>query len=419
MGALAIPWSAMDAFIAEGSGIVPALEAAGELGLEAASIGPGALLGAAGIAGWYIGQQLQKHFGDGTLNFPPPSTPFQGGQRATRYSVVVAYQLNSTGSHTVTYGNVGGPVVGITAKAARPDEGFPVPTTRYGLSLEGGAFSTSAGDFADDDVVVAPTIVSITPLDGLPDTKNPPAAYPAGIPIDPAALVGNPFRPFPEPDTREATPEIAIPGAEPDTGKKPDTPPNEEDEPGVVILIPDLGTQIEFGPDGAKIRNYNPSPYPQPQPQGDPRIPPPKTATAECECPCDVSEVLKKIKEVKDEEDEIKQLVTPPEYDYSTSVLLTGGGGSADLPAGTYAVKVDVFGQEANAKGQEGNGGPNIWHQGWYAFGGQGIFGGDRKPLSYLHHWLPVPEFATSFCYTVYTGQNAQVTAFIRKKRST
>jgi hypothetical protein len=403
--AFEVSWPLLNAYVEAESAAAGAVEVAGVAAAEAAAAVPALLLGA-GLLGWEIGDQLRKHFlPDNPERFPAPFKPFTGGQQRGRlYDVTFTQAEGSSGLGTATIGAYG-PI------SATYEYNVSETLIGYAWASSDGIHSQGASTEDDWEARGIPSVISVVPHDGMPDLdKNPPYAYAPTIQV-PGVL--NPTKPFPFLPGNPNLPMEIVPFKRPNKTTDPDTTdPNQEEEPGVIVKIPDLGTQITFTPGGADIQSYNPTDTARAAPQQDSRKSPPKAATEVCDCPCDVSEVLAKIKEVKDEEDEIKKLVEPKEYDHHTAVRLSGSGGSFTLQPYCRAVRVQVTVFPSNREGYDGNGGPDIVFAGWHAFGGAGVFGGERVPIQYYDNVYLAPENAGTFTYGLKTGYEGIVTEY-------
>jgi len=410
--AFQVSWELLGPYLESQTPVAEAVAAAGEAAGAAALAAPALLLGG-GLFGWEIGTQLRKaFFGDDAIG--PPTTPFLGGQGTGTYHVQVQYQTTSGGVVTEDFPNIQGPIVGISGTHAT--SGFPQATTRYGMTFDAGRQTVNVGDLADDDIVSAPSIISVTP-NGAPDAyKNPVPQY-EPLPYPPGTL--NPTIPFPFlPGSPEYPAEIVPfrrPGGTPD---KPATEPGQEEEPKITINIPDLGLTIDFKPGGVEPRQYNPQAYPMPGNQSDPTASQKTRPPTTCECECDLTEVISKLDAIKAEEDDIKDLVTPPQYDRQVQVLGGGQGGTANLPANTKLVTIDLGAIPLNARKQFVAGSPTVYYCGWYAFGGEARYGGERTKIAYQTNAYPCPDEATTFTWGMYEGFDCTVRAYYDVKRN-
>lgn len=402
-----IPWAAVPEFVEAATPAAQAVAAAGTAAEAAAAAAPALVLGA-GLLGWEIGTQLRKTFApDNPDPFPPPAFPFRGGQGTGTYRVTVEGSSTDGGTLTLN-GTLQGPIDGLRVTPREPDH-LGRKQSDYTVYARG--MATTLGTTHQDELVIVPYhITSITLLSGPDSDRDPPYSY-LPAPVDPAIL--NPTIPIPGMPGSPEFPGTIVPFQRPNkTTEPPVTDPGQEEEPKVIVQIPDLGAQIEFGPTGVGFPSYNPTSDPQPGPQQDPRKVPPVPATPVCECPCDDSEVLAKLKEIKDEEDEIKDLVKPKEYDGHIATRLSGTGGSFNLQPLCTAVKVVLTEIPANANTFSGSGGPDIYIAGWHSFGGQGVSGGVRTPIQYQSSVFLPPDGATTFSYGLQIGYSAIVTEY-------
>jgi hypothetical protein len=409
-----IPWADVPAFVEAATPAAEAVAAAGEVAATASAAAPALILGA-GLLGWEIGTQLRKTFTpDDTTPFPAPSKPFSGGQLNIRYRVTSEWQLTSVGIQS-DVATLTGPIQGYAEGDYSPGS---ASSAHYWWLRFGPTAQAYGPRLVDDDIVVPPRITGLVPLDPLPkpDT-DPPYAYPPGI-FDPGVL--NPTIAIPGMPGSPEFPGEIVPFRRPSgPDEAPETEPNQEEDPKVIVKIPGLGTQVTFEPTGVGLQGYNPGPDAEQQPQKDPRQNPPKAATTVCDCPCDVSEVLAKIKEVKDEEDDIKKLVTPKEYDSHIAVRLSGHGGSFTLQPLCRAVRVQVTVTPANASSYDGSGGPDIYLCGWHAFGAASVFGGERIPIQYLDNVYLCPDRAGTFTFGLKAGYSGIVTEYYDTEKTT
>jgi len=410
--AFQVSWELMGPFLESQTPVAEAVTVAGEAVGAAALAAPALLLGG-GLFGWQIGTQIRKtFFGDDAIG--PPSTPFLGGQGLGTYHVVVQGARTSTGIYTIDLPNIQGPVGGITATHA--DTGFPSPTTRYGMYFDGGRQTVNVGDLADDDIASAPSIISITP-NGAPDAyKNPIPQYDP-LPYPPGILT--PTIPFPFLPGNPEYPSEIVPFRRPGgTPEIPATEPGQEEEPKITINIPDLGFTVDFKPGGVEPRQYNPQSYPERANQSDPKASTKTRPPTTCECECDLSDVVQRLKDIKDEEDDIKDLVTPPRYRTEVQQIGGGQGGTANLPPLPKVVRLTLQTIPSNARKQFVPNSPDVFYCGWYAFGSQTIYGGERIPVAYQDNTYIVPEGATTFTWGLYDGFSAIVRAYYNVKES-
>lgn len=126
---------------------------------------------------------------------------------------------------------------------------------------------------------------------------------------------------------------------------------------------------------------------------------------------CDLTEVLKKIKELHD-------CVCLEGREIASKSLGYGDSGSYSLPVDTIAVFVEVTQIGSQVRRQSGNAnGQTILYIGSYAFGiGSGY--SDRNPISFEHNGFFAPERAEKFEFQLNFGSIAQVTAMYLKPRS-
>lgn len=405
-----VPWAAAPEFIAGGTPAAVAVEGAGAAALDAALAMPALVLGA-GFVGWQIGSYLKKTFlPDDPTGFPPPGAVFGGGKAGHMYRLTYTYATASggPGGGTIT---VEGPVIGFIEGDAIV--GTPQPA-HYWWVFYGPTQQAYGPGLVDSDITQYPTITNLEPLtDPTEDTKGVPYAY-APSPPQPDKL--KPTIPMPILPGSPGFPGIIVPFKRPKKdGDTEVTPPGEQDDPAVTVQIPGLGIQIDFGSDGIHWGDYNPLPVNLPSTQKDPRVPPPQRAADLCDCPCDLTDVEKKLDDIKTEEDEIKDYVKPKEYEEHTIVLGSGSGGVFNLPALTFGVGISLTSFPTNAKMQSGNGGPDVIYAGWHSFSTYASHQGVRNPIHYESQVYPVPLNATSFSYTLYNGFEGTVVAYYKQ----
>lgn len=81
------------------------------------------------------------------------------------------------------------------------------------------------------------------------------------------------------------------------------------------------------------------------------------------------------------------------------------------IPTSAVWIRVLIEQKPVNAKMQAGIASPDVYYCGWHSFGG-GSSAGERIPINYLDNVYPVPEGASSFSFTTYTGFEASLTIY-------
>lgn len=372
-----------------------AAEATAVVGLTTAAA---AVVGS-GLAGIAIGQAILR-------GLERPDTPLPvrqlykvaGGQG--RVGVVFDFEFTNGVPHP-QYVEVDAPFVGVLAEIEAGGGGrtnyylLSPPATRTGLAL-----------IAAENVIVAPYIVSATKL----STGQPAEAL--KIPSYPPTPLRSPVKvptaiPIPGLPDFPISPEI-IPYT-----PAPIEKPGEEKVPGIIIQIPETGTQIAFTPTGVRISNYSaPSTVPYEVPQTPP--PPTDKKIAEPPCPCpeqDSTEVLCRLKALE------KGLLDDG-YDYTTRVYTLGGGANIDgISDEFYSLTIEVIDSAEPIKKQRPSGSSDtVWFAGWYTFRIAGK-SGDRNPISYQSSTYFAPSGATGFGVSIAYFGTAIATVVTRKLR--
>jgi hypothetical protein len=199
------------------------------------------------------------------------------------------------------------------------------------------------GQAGYEQVVKPLTVISVTKVDGtpVPQLRKVPGYAPTFFPA-----------PFKLPTTIPISPSIPDFPITPTVIPNPDNDPDADDdkakEPGVVVQIPEMGTQIVFTPTGVTVGRYR---SPETEPTEAPKVPPPPGTPppAEQECPCPEEEN-------KDEEIicRLKALQKEILGDGFTEEIRQFGGAQCfqvlGLGSGFYKVEVRAIATPENAK---------------------------------------------------------------------
>ncbi len=402
-----VPWESVPAWLEAASPAAATAEAAGIAALEAVTAMPALLLGA-GVLGWTIGSYLKKTFAPEDPDpFPGIGGVLGGGQAGHRYQVTFAYETISGGPASQT-ANLEGPIIGMF-------EGDEIQGTaqrsHYWWLTYGPTHENFGPGLADDDIIIFPHITGFVPItEPDEDVKPLPATYPPAQPV-PEKL--SPTIPFPFLPGSPSLPSEIVPFKRParTPGEEP-LEPGEPEKPGVIVLIPGLGTGVEFTPDGIDVKNYNPQTAPLPDTQKDPRKVPPPSLPAICDCPCDLSDVIRRLKDLQNCDR------CAAEYDYFTETH-SGNSFAVTIASDRELVGMSLFVSEypSNVKNQWGGDvAPDVLYLGWYSWTRESS-PGERIPLNYAIAASPAPDGANGITCTLYTGCSGTLTVDSRKKR--
>jgi hypothetical protein len=244
-------------------------------------------------------------------------------------------------------------------------------------------------------------IVSVTKLDGTPVE---------GLKKVPGYLPTSPNVPFKNPTTVPTFP------GQPDFPITPTVIPNpsnnpaddeSEEEPGVIVKIPETGQQIRFTPSGVSIGRYKaPDTEPFEVEISPPPIDPPRVAAPPCPCPEDKpdpkkDEILCRVKA-------LQGALLNDGYTYTTTAGGSGQGVIVDIsPNEIYAVAVQVTAVPADQKQQKAaTGTPTVFYLGWFSWV-YAEFPGERLPVHFLNtNWI-APAGATGYLVSLHDGVSA------------
>ena len=134
---------------------------------------------------------------------------------------------------------------------------------------------------------------------------------------------------------------------------------------------------------------------------------------------CDLTPVLDKVKEVKDEMDRCCDRLSPYSEpltsEYDIAILGTGIAGTLNLPARTFRVTVQVVNRPQNEKTIYGNGSDDVLFCGWAWFNrGGGL--SERLPIDAANKsYEPPARSEGTFVYAMYAGYTATIRAYYAK----
>lgn len=189
-----------------------------------------------------------------------------------------------------------------------------------------------------------------------------------------------------------------------------------------VDLAPDINVNISLGIGGPKV-SIQPRPLPPgapipPTPAPDPRPGPPPSAPPGVEvddqdCCEDVLDRLRLL------DARVRELLACacPDEDLSTftSFLGEGNSGTFALPEGSLFVKLQITRLPPRARSWNGLLAPSPVTAGWAWFSLElPDWMSSREPVDALRKTFPVPEYATGFSFTLYSGGHATVSV-VRK----
>ncbi len=219
----------------------------------------------------------------------------------------------------------------------------------------------------------------------------------------PSYLPKNPDRPKPALPTLVPFPGVLplpiTPTVVPNPGND-DPSENEERPPGVVVQIPQTGTQVRYEPGGVTISNYN-------APNREPfRVPPlvllPGATAATPPCcesePPDLTEIICRLKALENG-------LLDDGFDFTVRSTPDAQSGKVLDPSKTFdVVNVFVSSRPSNLRIQ--NSTPpvaNVWYVGWFSWltnGKEGI----RTPLHFQESAFIAPDGVEGFVYQLNSG---------------
>lgn len=382
---------------AAGAEVAAALAAVG----TAAALSPAIVLGA-GIAGAILGEQLWQKYG---LNGNPPALlpPVSGGQANTSYRVYQSYKLFNQPRNSNPYPTpIPGPIYGYQYDQQGDSRAYFISAANNSKNFTIDAPADAFEEF--------PTITSIERLDGLPDPGSLPRNFqdrpPQEFPIVVPSEITLPGDPTPTPINPEVYPSPAV---------EPTSDPDQKREPGVIVKIPETGTQIQVTPDGGFKTRYVPGPG-SPNVAEQPPAPPTtkKVATDPCPCPenkTDLTEVLCRVKALE------KGLLVG-DYVYTPHVFDLGNGGEIpDLPDEFFSLRIQVTDSSQPIKKERPSGSSRtVWYAGWFYFRFDNS-SSLRTPINFADSQFLAPEQANGFGVSISYGGTCTCTAVTRKRK--
>lgn len=376
---------------------VAAALAAVELAVAAAPI---VVLGA-GIGGLILGKQLYDKYFPGKT---PPNLlpPVSGGQANTSYRVFQHYKLKGQPANDDPFPTpLQGPIYGYSYEARGDSLAYYI-----NHAINEKAFTIQAPKDAFEDF---PVITSIQRLDGLPDPGNMPRnfqdtpipEFPIRVPT-PIVLPG------------ESTPTIITPEVYPSPALDPVSPEEEKVAPGVLVKIPETGSQIQITPTGGYMTRYVPS-----SPTTGVATEPPKPTTdkkvAVDPCPCpetkvDLKEVICRLKA-------LESGLLDDGFQYTTNIGPSGQGAvRSDITDELVYVSLQINQFSSRERTQRSAPGtPTVYFIGWFSWL-IGQFPSERFPISYLNHNFIAPQGATGYLFSLHDGASAS-SSFITRRR--
>nr|CRY96270.1 hypothetical protein [uncultured prokaryote] len=360
----------------------------------------------------------------------PPAVPFSGGQCPIYYQVVVTRTTCKT--YTGDYNHesgayyVWGQIKSVTledpgANYYRPsltgykairfvcygytiDGSYP-PTYRYPESRAFDAIDDSYFTLSIDSIVVTPYFHTDTDSCG-----NPAPIYPTPPITIPTVSVPTVIS-FNSPPVNVTVPVTLLRIENNFNGIY--SPKFVVDVGGVNVSF--SGDRIDFSVDisspSISIPNISNN-YPAPTPIAPNNNPPP-TRTAPLICECDLSGIESDLSQVESDLALIKSKLKIPPGAVSTQSLGSGISGEFPLPAGCYAVAIQLSILTGNPRAESGFDAPDVYYAGWMAFALPSGLVLPREHLTYLNGVFAVPEYAVSVTYTCRVGYTATVTAYL------
>jgi hypothetical protein len=361
----------------------------------------GSLVTGAGLAGFWIGQKILE---DLEYDGPEPeiAETYRTPGNAGRIRLTASINFNPVGEQ-VFVNDFDSPVIA------------PFVQT-VGASLRFGVIAGNPPAFnlyvqtTPEQIVQPLKVISATKINGdpVPELKKVPGYAPTFAPA-----------PFKLPTTIPISPAIPDFPITPTVVPNPDNDPEEGDdkakEPGVVVQIPEMGTQIVFTPTGVTIGRYR---SPETEPTEAPKVPPPPGTppVSEGECPCpepenNNEEIICRLKALQEEilDDGFTQEIT-----------LHGGGQShsvSGLGESFFRVETNAISFPSNAK-----------RISYPAPGIDTVFVGNMQflvagaptepiPIRGISQVMFPPEGATGYVVSGASGFSITSAAYVRTKR--
>lgn len=335
--------------------------------------------------------------GKAPAGLPTPQQPPSGGQCPLRYDVkgfVGAFCPNPESAPATFFQNILGPITGFYVSTSGPRDNPPSQCRVYDIKIgfTDGEGVQRSGMFTSQELNgggQVPVGASFAVVGGGSDSCG------SSLPV---------FNPEP-PSAIELAPEITV-NVSPDvtinapiTVLVPPIPPALNFRFGDLNFYFDIGgVTIDFSPD------VNPSPRP-PAPTS-PRPSPPNPG-AECK------DYTKRFDDIDFDLDRLLDCDRCDlEKNFQAQQIASGSSGSANVPANTYGVAVNITQLPDNKRFQSGESAPRVLYAGWGWF----IYNaqmGDRQPIDADGKLLsPENEFPpTGFAYTLYEGFSGTATA--------
>lgn len=394
-----IPYPAYKA-LKNAGGVLGNLLSAAEAKAVQSIVGSTALAVGAGIFGYSIGEAILKSLERPEV-IPNPGDYFEAGNPGGVAKVTFSYYVN------------GDPVFSSIDSVAMP---LPIKGSFYRVdAINGAAFFVRDGNGEQRN------LVSTTfPVPGARLVIEGFKTAPGNVPIVPSKRVPSTLPNNPNPQPIVPVP-LPVPGSPdfpitPEVVPNPDNDPNQDDkevQPGVIVKIPETGSQIRFTPDGVSIGRYkSPDTLPFEVPQPD--LPDTNKRVASPPCPCpepDLSEVVCRIETLQDEilDDGYNSANTVTAIDQSG--IVTGIANEIQV------VRVVVLSQPSNSRVQPSSGAvPDVLFIGWFSWVYNGR-PGERVPIHFADTSFTPDRSANGFIFQLYSGCTGQATYTTRIKR--
>lgn len=385
-----ITYDAFDALAARATAYGRSLAAARQAAQFALLRGAGVVVGG-GLFGFAIGQAIMDKVSQETQEIPVRQLyKVPGNQGNIRVLSTVTLQ----GVGELNFDNVfPSPVV---MPVALPASGG---TFRYGALV--GPNATFVGFFqsAPDQQLSPFRVTSVNKENGDPANfqKVPAPAFPI-VPYEPVKVPTTiPIIPG-EPDFPITPTVYPAPENDPDKDDK-------QGEPGVIVKIPELGTQIKFSPTTVTIGRYK-DPETATTEEPVPKFPPGTLPPASNVCPCPEDEDSSK--EIICRLKALEKGLLSDGYDYKTTVGASGQGGVVSGIADELVyveLQIQSFAPYERTQ-RSAPGTPTVYFIGWFSWL-IGNFPSERTPISYLNHNFIAPPNATGYLYSLHDGANA------------
>lgn len=337
------------------------------------------------------------------FSFPDPVPPFTGGQCECEL-----YRVNITtnaGPNTDTFNvDVNGPISGLYWASGLVPGNWDYRFQHLTAQCTPTFFNVFANISSEDrqDGTVTATINSVTPLGTFTDVCGDPIpTYPEIIPVA-ANLNSTASIPLPQ-GGFFPTPLVYI---QPQINF--DVNLNLNFDVPITIVAPDLGIQIGFNVGGVNLNFGVPGSKQPPSENPDPRSPKPLPPYPYP----DYNDILQKIKDdVKAQGDLLKELfdcVCDERKQVITTAIPNNNSGCFTCPEYTRAVSLQLTQIASNNRNQAGISAPDVEYAGWAWFQYRNVGLGERLPVDGQNKiFIPTGE-PTSFCYTLYAGNEAQ-----------